>query len=454
MARNRLTKKTVEELPPDVFTKALANIVKEEVELDRVGKVFGRLHDKYGSQARTAKRILTNGQYLSVALSLAEDLRKVHNLVGSRSYGGTSPTWGTFTGPDQDLEYPLQAAAELQAGTITPFECVLYLQHSSENTMSDKGSVVGIITGPEDAEAAREWLKTRLIQAEAEFDVLRNRVVSVDSDLALSATYNYGLAHTVVKTPNDTLDDVIVTEEVRSEIQRNVLCHVRAKDLMDRAGLGSDRGILLWGPPGTGKTSLIRGIINELAGEVTVLLASPRSLVDNLVDIYAEAERLAPSVVVLEDVDNIASTRGGGLLALLATLDGVIKDHTKLVVTIATTNDPRSIDEAAKRPGRIDRFVEVALPDEKIRLKILEHYFDKLARNGIANDLQDGILEKLAANSEGASGALLREVVRRSLLIAFSGVAEHDTLIGENHLAEAALEIGYRIQVAPTGQYL
>jgi cell division protease FtsH len=452
--QRRLTQKTLETLAPDMLTNALAKIVKDAVERDHMGKVFNSLRDKHGNQARTTKRTLSNGQYLSVALSLAEDLRKVANLAGYDGlYGGSAPVWGTFVGPDHEVEYPLQIAAELQPGTITPFECVLYLQHASETTTSDKRSVVGVITGPEDVPAAQEWLRRLIDRAEADFDVLRNRVVRVDTD-ASRTQINYGLAHKIVKTPSDTLEDVVVTEEVRAEIQRNVLDHVRAKHLMERAGLGSNRGILLWGPPGTGKTSLVRGIIRELAGEVTVLLASPRSLGDNLVDIYAEAERLAPSIVVLEDIDNITSSRGGGLLTLLASLDGVVKDHTKLVVTIATTNDPRSIDEAAKRPGRIDRFVEVALPDAKIRLKILEHYFAKLTRNGITNDLGSGILEKLAANSEGASGALLREVVRRSLLIASAGIAGHEVVIDEKHLAEASLEIGYRIHTPPTGQYI
>jgi len=450
MTQNPLTSKKVQELPPEVFAAALGRVVKEAIENDRNASILGALEDKHGQQTRTFKRKLTNGQYLAFALSLAEQLRTIPNLRGTRSWT-KGPVWGTFTTPEGDFEYPLSVSALLENGSITPFECVLAIEHASEAGFASTGSSVTIVTGPHDGDAARQWLLAKISQTEKNHDLLRNRVVVVD--VRANDSDRGGLAHSIVEAPTDTLDDVIVTDAVRAEIRRNIVDHVRSKDLLQQAGLGSNRGVLLWGPPGTGKTSIIRGVLNELSGEATVFLVSAKAMGENLGELYAEAERLSPSIVVLEDLDNVAKSRGSSLHTFLVALDGVLRDPSKLVVTIATTNDPASIDEAAKRPGRIDRFVEVALPDEKLRLDILLHYFEKLARNGIQNVLAPNALVELAANSAGASGALLREVVRRSLLLA-NARSGNGAVVNDNDLAEAALEIGYRVYAPNPGQYL
>lgn len=450
MTKNPLTSKKIQELPSEVFAAALGRLVKEAIENDPGAQIFGSLQDKYGHQMRTFKRKLTNGQYLAFALSLTEDLRTITNLRGNLKWNDGGPVWGTFTTPETDFEYPLAVSALLEAGSITPFECVLILEHASEAGFGSNGSSVTIVTGPHDGDAARQWLLAKISLAEKDHDLLRNRVVLVDP---VSNLDKDGLAHSIVEAPTDTLDDVIVTDAVRAEIRRNVVDHVRSKDLLQQAGLGSNRGVLLWGPPGTGKTSIIRGVLNELSGEATVFLVSAKAMGENLGELYAEAERLAPAIVVIEDLDNVAKLRGSNLHSFLGALDGVLKDPSKLVVTIATTNDPGGIDEAAKRPGRIDRFIEVALPDEKLRLDILRLYFERLARNGVTNVLAPNTLSELAANSAGASGALLREVVRRSLLLAHAR-SGNDAVVNENDLAEAALEIGYRIYTPNPGQYL
>jgi len=449
MTQNPLTSKKVQELPPEVFAAALGRVVKDAIENDPSAHILGALQDKHGHQTRTFKRKLTNGQYLAFALSLTEQLRTIPNLRGTRSWNN-GPVWGTFTAPEGDFEYPLAVSALLESGSITPFECVLSVEHASEAGFGSTGSSVTIVTGPHDGDAARQWLLEKISQTEKNHDLLRNRVVVVDP---VSYSDKDGLAHSIVEAPTDTLDDVIVTDAVRAEIRRNIVDHVRSKDLLQQAGLGSNRGVLLWGPPGTGKTSIIRGVLNELSGEATVFLVSAKAMGENLGELYAEAERLSPSIVVLEDLDNVAKSRGSSLHTFLVALDGVLRDPSKLVVTIATTNDPAGIDEAAKRPGRIDRFVEVALPDEKLRLDILLHYFERLARNGIKNVLAPNALVELAANSAGASGALLREVVRRSLLLA-NARSRNGAVVSDNDLAEAALEIGYRVYAPNPGQYL
>ena len=142
-----------------------------------------------------------------------------------------------------------------------------------------------------------------------------------------------------------------------------------------------------------------------------MLFCEARVLSEHIEELYAELIHLGPSLVVLEDIDLVVGPRsaGGGraLLSFLTALDGVMSAHSD-VITLATTNDPRSIDDAAKRAARFDRLIEIPLPAIEARQTILSRYLGQLAA------LVD--LPALAAATRGASGADLRELVRRSVI--------------------------------------
>ncbi|SDU35278.1 AAA family ATPase [Jiangella alkaliphila] len=126
---------------------------------------------------------------------------------------------------------------------------------------------------------------------------------------------------------------------------------------------------------------------------------------------YEELTRLSPALVVLEDLDLVIGCRRHGndlgLHGFLAALDGAMSRHQG-VVTVATTNDPRVLDDAAVRAARFDRTVEVPLPDGAQRRAILRRNLGPLAAAVEIEAIADG--------SDGASGADLRELVRRSVL--------------------------------------
>lgn len=440
-------------LTDDTFAAALANLVRRHMRDDPQIDLGPSLLEKGGAPVITITVGLSVGEYINVALSLVESIRALPSNRVRDYRGAGTPVWGMLETLDDELSYPLGVTAHLLAGELTEFEAVLALGHASQSWGGD-GNTLKLSIRASDSASARQWLSDQRRRAAREFERLRGQVVELflnDGDLYPR----------VIAAPDADLDDVVVSADVRKELTRNVLDHVYAKDLLAQAALGSNRGVLLWGPPGTGKTSLVRGLIHELAGQATVLLPSTHLVSDGLAAVYREAARLAPCVVVLEDVDVVASRRGrinSDLSSFLNALDGVVSDPNALIVTVATTNDPNGIDDAAKRPGRIDRFIEVGLPDEATRGAILTMYLDRVRDSGIVHTISGRFVRELARTSTGASGALLREVVRRALLLASAENREvidgdEPIVVRESHLNEAAGEIGYRVETAP-GQYL
>jgi SpoVK/Ycf46/Vps4 family AAA+-type ATPase len=152
-------------------------------------------------------------------------------------------------------------------------------------------------------------------------------------------------------------------------------------------------------------------IAAELAGRVTVLFCEASVVSEHLEELYAELVHLGPSLVVLEDIDLVVGQRTSGsgraLLGFLTALDGVMSQH-KDVITVATTNDPKALDAAAKRAARFDRLIEVPLPCIEARATILARYLGEVAERVDVG--------AVAQATNGASGADLRELVRRSVL--------------------------------------
>jgi len=429
------------------FLSALGRLIGRE--LEREPGQYRSLEDSVlgrwkGQQVVNLEIHLGVTEYTAVALSFTDEVQAMpaERVQGSRS---EHPVWGLLETPEGNLPYPLSVALHLTETDGTGFECLVNLLHQSQVGFGD-GSSLRVSVASKDADAARAWVAQRRQHAAAHHDPLRGRVVEL--------YFTGGDIYPRIVEPPRPERDVIVDAAVTAEIDRNVISHLAANDILARSGLGCNRGILLYGPPGTGKTSLVRDIIATTNGKATVLVPASGVAAEALGHIYRDAVRLSPSVVVLEDVDAIAGRRGtrlnNDLAGFLNALDGVIKDEKSLVITVATTNDPSGIDEAAKRPGRIDKFIEVPLPNQLKREKILSSYLQRITAEGIACRASQQLVADIAKASEGASGALLKEVVRRALLLAHR---ENDGAIGDTELAEAAKEIGYRVSTG-SGQYL
>lgn len=430
----------------DRYAAALARLVNRELEQSERREIGPwRLENTTGNQVVDIDIHVGPSEFTSLALSLTEHIEN-HPADRVQGYRGPRPVWGILETPDGDFTYPLGVIMHVKAGEITPFECILSLVHESQAGYSE-GMMLRLSVNAKDATEARQWARSAREHAARHHDQLRGRIV----ELYFASGDLYPR---IVATPEHQPGEVVVDAGILEEIDRNVIGHLNAQDLLKKAGLGNNRGVLLYGPPGTGKTSLVRDIIHATQGKATVLVPSSVVVAEALAQVYRDAARLAPSVVILEDVDVVAGRRGRGtsdLSGFLSALDGVIQETGSLIITVATTNDPSGIDEAAKRPGRIDKFIEVPLPDEVRRRGILERYLTRLEAEGIRNTVTSQTLENLAKASNGASGALLREVIRRALLL--SHRENEGTCITEDHIAEAAKEIGYRVE-RDRGQYL
>jgi cell division protease FtsH len=186
--------------------------------------------------------------------------------------------------------------------------------------------------------------------------------------------------------PQTRFDDVAGYDGVKREVVE-LIDFLRAPERFRRAGAIAPRGILLVGPPGTGKTLLARAVAGE--AEAPFLSVTGSAFVEMFVgvgaarvrDLFAEARRLAPSIVFIDEIDALGSRVAGPILSahderqqtlnqLLAEMDGF--DPMEGIVVLAATNRPDALDPALLRPGRFDRQVIVPLPNLHDRLAILE----------------------------------------------------------------------------------
>jgi SpoVK/Ycf46/Vps4 family AAA+-type ATPase len=213
-------------------------------------------------------------------------------------------------------------------------------------------------------------------------------------------------------------DDVVLPEDVLRRIERHTLDVARRRDALRAAGQHLKRGLLLYGPPGTGKTHTTRYVVQHLRGS-TVLMLSGGAL--HLIAMVTQLARdLAPSVVVLEDVDLIAEDRGYGpgsspvLFELLDAMDGAASDSDLLF--LLTTNRADLLEPAlAARPGRVDVAVEIGLPDAVARRRLLDLY-----GRDVPQELDDTDLDTVVERTEGVTASFVKELYRRAVLESLS----------------------------------
>lgn len=208
-------------------------------------------------------------------------------------------------------------------------------------------------------------------------------------------------------------DAIVLPQEVMTVVERNVLGLLAHADILRRAGRSTRHGVLLYGPPGTGKT-LVTRYLASACPRYTVILLTGREL-KLLRPTCQLARLLAPSMVVLEDVDLVASDRRHNrhntlLHELMDEMDGLGAKTD--CIFLLTTNRPELLESAlAARPGRVDQAIYFPLPDRSCRRRLFTLFGEGL-------DLTDVDLEPLLERTEGASPAFLQELFRKAVLLA------------------------------------
>ena len=214
-----------------------------------------------------------------------------------------------------------------------------------------------------------------------------------------------------VETAGITLADVGGMQEVKERLEISFLAPMRNPELRQLYGKSLRGGLLLYGPPGCGKTYIARAVAGEMgAGFINVTLSDVLDMYvgrseRNLHDLFQLARRCAPAVLFIDEIDAIGHKRTQSAFStlrnvvnqLLQELDGVGSENEGVFV-LAATNTPWDVDPALRRPGRLDRSVLVLPPDEPARAAILQHHLSRRPVEGIN-------LHRLARDTHGFSGA-------------------------------------------------
>ncbi len=223
-----------------------------------------------------------------------------------------------------------------------------------------------------------------------------------------------------------TFDDVAGIDEVEAEINE-VVDFLRDPGKYRRVGARAPKGVLLSGAPGTGKTLLARATAGE--AKVPFFSASASEFIEMIVgvgasrvrELFAEARKVAPSIIFIDEIDTIGRTRAGArsigghdereqtLNQILTEMDGF--SGSEGVVVLAATNRPDVLDPALLRPGRFDRTITVNAPDQKGRTEILKVHARHVP-------LAPGVsLEEVASSTPGMTGAELANLVNEAALL-------------------------------------
>ncbi len=242
---------------------------------------------------------------------------------------------------------------------------------------------------------------------------------------ALKSVRPSAMREVFVEAPNVSWNDVGGLEKVKQELSEAVEWPLKHPEAFKRIGIRPARGILLYGPSGTGKTLLAKAVAKESEANF-IQIKGPELLSkwvgeseEGVRKVFERARQVSPCIVFFDEIDSLAGKRGQDagnkvtervLNQILAEMDGL--EDLNDVLVIAATNRPDMLDSALLRPGRFDKILLVNAPEEKGREIILNIHTGKMPLNKNVN------IKKIAEETDGYTGADLESVAREAGLLA------------------------------------
>ena len=235
------------------------------------------------------------------------------------------------------------------------------------------------------------------------------------------------VSETEVAAPRVSYEDIGGLKEKLGRVREMIELPLKHPELFDRLAITPPKGVLLYGPPGTGKTLIAKAVANE-AGAHFIGIQGPEIISKyygesekELREKFEEAEKNAPSVIFIDELDSIAPRRDEVVgeverrvvAQLLTLMDGLSGRGN--VIVIAATNREEAIDPALRRPGRFDREIEIGVPTQEGRLEILQIHTRGMPIEGSDRD-REKVLRELSAQSHGFVGADLSSLAREAAM--------------------------------------
>ncbi|MEM0383102.1 MAG: AAA family ATPase [Candidatus Anstonellales archaeon] len=222
--------------------------------------------------------------------------------------------------------------------------------------------------------------------------------------------------------PKISYADVVDMEELKNEMKLYIEQSLKNPEIFEKYGLKPARGILLFGPPGTGKTYFLKATAGEfklpfiqISGSDILKEGYDRG-VAKIKEIFNLARERAPSIIVIDEIDTIAQSRAGSnplLGQLLQELDGL--GDRKGVYFMATTNHPELLDPALLRPGRIDKIMYIDLPNSDVRYELLMRHLSKFLDQNLIKIMVDYTVGYTHADLVNLAENIKREMLRAEL---------------------------------------
>jgi transitional endoplasmic reticulum ATPase len=334
---------------------------------------------------------------------------------------------------DREIEIPppdKKARREILAvhTRSVPLDDEVNLDKIAEMTHGYTGADLAALVKEAAMNALRRFLTEKNVDLSKPIpsELLRTLKVNMgDFIQAMNMVHPSLLREVFVEVPEVRWSDIGGLEDVKQQLREAVEWPLKYQDVFDKMGIRPPRGILLYGPPGVGKTMLAKAAATE-SGANFIAVNGPEILSKwvgeserAIREVFRRARMVAPAIIFLDEIDSIAPARGSRVDSgvtdrivnqLLTEMDGI--KPLRGVVVIAATNRPDLLDPALLRPGRFDRTIKVPPPDRRARLEILKIHTRRVP---LAPDVD---LEKLADMTNGFTGADLEALVREAVMLA------------------------------------